>query len=85
MTYVIAEPCNGSKDTSCVGVCPVDCIHPTPDDPRYAEVEQRFIDPAECVDSDACVEACPGSRGSGPGEWQGFIQLNDAHFSGSES
>jgi ferredoxin len=85
MTYVIAEPCIGSKDTSCVGVCPVDCIQATPDDPRYAEVEQLFIDRAECIDSDACVEACPVPEDQVPGEWQGFIQLNDAHFSGSES
>ena len=33
MTYVIAEPCIGTKDNSCVEVCPVDCIHPTPDEP----------------------------------------------------
>src|SRR6202521_2216578 len=24
----IAEPCIGTKDTACVDVCPVDCIHP---------------------------------------------------------
>jgi ferredoxin len=28
MAYVIAEPCIGTKDTACVDVCPVDCIHP---------------------------------------------------------
>jgi ferredoxin len=32
MTYVIAEPCIGTKDLSCVEVCPVDCIHPTQDE-----------------------------------------------------
>jgi NAD-dependent dihydropyrimidine dehydrogenase PreA subunit len=26
MTYVIAEPCIGTKDTACVDACPVDCI-----------------------------------------------------------
>jgi NAD-dependent dihydropyrimidine dehydrogenase PreA subunit len=26
-TYVIAEPCLGVKDRSCVHVCPVDCIY----------------------------------------------------------
>ena len=36
MTYVIAEPCIGQKDNSCVEVCQVDCIHPTPDEPDYA-------------------------------------------------
>ena len=24
-----------------------------------AEVDQLFIDPEECIDCDACVEACP--------------------------
>ena len=59
MTYVIAEPCIGQKDNSCVEVCPVDCIHPTPDEPDYENVEQLYIDPDECIDCDACVEACP--------------------------
>jgi NAD-dependent dihydropyrimidine dehydrogenase PreA subunit len=27
MAFVIAEPCIGTKDTACVDVCPVDCIH----------------------------------------------------------
>ena len=27
MTYIIAEPCIGVKDRSCVEVCPVDCIY----------------------------------------------------------
>ena len=40
MAYVIAEPCIGQKDNSCVEVCPVDCIHPTPDEPDYEGVEQ---------------------------------------------
>lgn len=26
MTYVIAEPCIGQKDGSCVEVCPVDAV-----------------------------------------------------------
>ncbi len=30
MAYVIAEPCIGTKDSACVDVCPVDCIHPRP-------------------------------------------------------
>jgi ferredoxin len=59
MAYVIAAPCIGQKDNSCVEVCPVDCIHPTPDEPGHAEAEQLYIDPEECIDCDACVEACP--------------------------
>src|SRR5487761_1115374 len=59
MAYVIADPCIGTKDNSCVEVCPVDCIHPTPDEPDYDSVEMLYIDAEECIDCDACVEACP--------------------------
>ena len=58
MAYVIAQPCIGTKDTSCVEVCPVDCIHPTPEESDYQQHEQLYIDPGECIDCDACVEAC---------------------------
>ena len=33
MSHFIAQPCIGVKDTACVTVCPVDCIHPTKDEP----------------------------------------------------
>jgi NAD-dependent dihydropyrimidine dehydrogenase PreA subunit len=59
MSYVITEPCIGSKDASCVEVCPVDCIHPTPDEPGFADAEQLFIDATECIECDACVNQCP--------------------------
>ena len=35
MTYIIAEPCIGTKDTACVDVCPVDCIHPRKDEGEF--------------------------------------------------
>ena len=50
MTYVIAEPCIGTKDTACVDACPVDCIHPKKDDPKHATEEMLYIDPVECID-----------------------------------
>src|SRR2546429_2490968 len=62
MAYIIAEPCIGTKDTACVDVCPVDCIHPakgrTYDDgrPTFDEVPQLYIDPTECIDCGACVD-----------------------------
>jgi NAD-dependent dihydropyrimidine dehydrogenase PreA subunit len=59
MAYVITEACIGQKDGSCTAVCPVNCIHPTPDEPGFAEVEHLFIDPDECIDCDACVPECP--------------------------
>ena len=59
MAYVIAEPCVGTKDTACVDVCPVDCIHPRKDEPNYAEETQLYISPSECIDCGACVPECP--------------------------
>jgi NAD-dependent dihydropyrimidine dehydrogenase PreA subunit len=59
MAYVIAEPCIGTKDTACVDVCPVDCIHPRKDEPDHEGVKQLFINPAECIDCGACVPVCP--------------------------
>ncbi|GAA1872088.1 FAD-dependent oxidoreductase [Pseudonocardia ailaonensis] len=40
-------------------VCPVNCIHPRPDEPDYATAEMLYIDPASCIDCGACIEACP--------------------------
>ena len=59
MPYVITQACIGNKDASCAEVCPVDCIHPTPDEPGFAEAEMLHIDPEECIDCDACLAACP--------------------------
>ena len=42
MAYIIAQPCIGTKDTACVVVCPVDCIHPKKDEPAHAEEERAF-------------------------------------------
>ena len=85
LAYVIAEPCIGTKDNSCVEVCPVDCIHPTPDEPDYEEVEQLYIDPDECIDCDACVEACPVdacfAEDQLPDEWTRYVQVNSEYYS----
>ncbi len=51
MTYIIAEPCIGVKDKSCVDACPVDCI--------YEAGEQLIINPEECIDCAACEPVCP--------------------------
>jgi ferredoxin len=84
MAYVIAEPCIGTKDNSCVEVCPVDCIHPTPDEPGYDAAEMLYIDPEECIDCDACVEACPVdacfAEDQLPDEWQKYAQINADYF-----
>jgi ferredoxin len=85
MTYVIAEPCIGTKDLSCVEVCPVDCIHPSQDEDGFDEAPQLYIDPEECIDCDACVEACPVdacfAEDQLPDEWQQYIQINADYYS----
>jgi NAD-dependent dihydropyrimidine dehydrogenase PreA subunit len=56
VAYVITDACIGTKDRSCVDVCPVDCIH---DD---GDVDQMlYVDPDECIDCGACEPACPVS------------------------
>ena len=59
MAYVICEPCIGTKDTACVDVCPVDCIHPRKNEDAFGSVELLYIHPDECIDCGACVPACP--------------------------
>ena len=51
MSYVIAEPCIGTKDNSCVEVCPVDCIVPSPK--GNTEFPLFYIDPDLCIDCGA--------------------------------
>ncbi|MDR3723137.1 MAG: ferredoxin family protein [Terracidiphilus sp.] len=84
MAYVIAEPCIGTKDTACVDACPVDCIHPKKDEDGNAEIDQLFIDPAECIDCGACVPACPVSaifaQDDLPENWASFAEKNAKHF-----
>jgi NAD-dependent dihydropyrimidine dehydrogenase PreA subunit len=59
MAYVIAEPCINTKDTACVEVCPVDCIHPKKDATDFAAETKLYIDPETCIDCGACVPVCP--------------------------
>ncbi len=78
MTYVIAQPCIGVKDASCVEVCPVDCIHTASGDPLY------YIDPDECIDCGACVDPCPVDaifpEDEVPNEWVSFLKVNAEYF-----
>jgi len=84
MAYVIAEPCIGTKDNSCVEVCPVDCIHPTPDEPGYDAAQQLFIDPDECIDCGLCEPECPVDaifmEDEVPDQWKNFTELNKQFF-----
>ncbi|GCE41601.1 Ferredoxin / Ferredoxin--NADP(+) reductase, actinobacterial (eukaryote-like) type [Rhodococcus wratislaviensis] len=57
MAHVITQPC--CNDASCIDVCPVNCIHPTPDEPDFISAEMLYIDPDTCIDCGACVDECP--------------------------
>lgn len=57
MAYAILQHC--CNDAACVPACPVDCIHPRPDEPGYSTTEMLYIDPEVCIDCGACREVCP--------------------------
>jgi ferredoxin/flavodoxin---NADP+ reductase len=82
MPHVITQSC--CSDGSCVYACPVNCIHPSPDEPGFATAEMLYIDPVACVDCGACVSACPvgaiapDSRLE-PGQLP-FVALNAAYY-----
>lgn len=84
MAYIICQPCINTKDTACVAVCPVDCIHPTKDEAAYATVEQLYINPDECIDCGACMPECPVDAifpgDEVPDQWKEFTQKNAAYF-----
>ena len=84
MTHIIAEPCIGTKDTACVDVCPVDCIHPMGDDDKHEGAEMLYIDPDTCIDCGLCVDECPVQaifpEEDLPEEWHKYIQINADYF-----
>jgi NAD-dependent dihydropyrimidine dehydrogenase PreA subunit len=84
MTYIIAEPCINVKDTACVDVCPVDCIHPRKDEAGFSEAVQLYINPDECIDCGACEPACPVTaifpEEEVPEKWKQYIQINYDHW-----
>ena len=78
MAYIITEPCIGTKDTACVDVCPVDCIHAE----RRAGFRNR---PRCCLHPDEGIERRLRTRVPGrghysldetPHKWADFIHLN---------
>ena len=72
MSYIIGKDCVGCIDTSCVNVCPVDCINgPIIVDGLGKEVsamsdeekigKQMYINPDVCINCGACEPECPVS------------------------
>lgn len=87
MPFVITDPCIGTKDTACVDVCPVDCIHPRKDEPEFEQATILYIHPEECIDCGACVPACPvtaiyDSVDSTPSSQKGLIEANAVYRNG---
>jgi NAD-dependent dihydropyrimidine dehydrogenase PreA subunit len=84
MAFVITEPCIGTKDTACVDVCPVDCIHPRKTEAGFDGVEMLYIHPDECIDCGACVPACPVEAifalDEVPESQKKFIEVNADYF-----
>ncbi len=84
MPHVITQSC--CSDGSCVYACPVNCIHPSPDEPGFATAEMLYIDPVACVDCGACVSACPVGAIAPAArlapEQQPFIALNASYYPG---
>ena len=84
MAYIICEPCIGTKDSACVDVCPVDCIHPRKDEPEFEAAEMLYIHPDECIDCGACVPAARWKRSSRSTrrrrKWKDFIPVNAQFF-----
>jgi NAD-dependent dihydropyrimidine dehydrogenase PreA subunit len=81
MPFVITDPCIGTKDSACVDVCPVDCIHPRKDEPEFEQATMLYIHPDECIDCGACVPACPvaaiyDSPDSTPASQKTLIEAN---------
>ncbi|RMG41654.1 MAG: ferredoxin family protein [Candidatus Dadabacteria bacterium] len=72
MTYVVTRPCIGTKDRSCVEVCPVDCFYnikkkfynekygvPVDGEDGDDAVGLLIIHPDECINCGACETECP--------------------------
>ena len=89
MAYIICEPCIDIKDTACVDVCPVDCIHPRKDEPGFDSATMLNIHPDECIDCGACVPACPVEAiftlEDTPDRWVDFIGRNRDFFEAEQA
>ena len=90
MTYVVTEPCIGTKDRACVEVCPVDCFYNNPDKELNEKVSKEpategdvgllVIHPDECIHCGACEPECPVEaifdEDDVPEQWESYTELN---------
>ena len=90
MAYVITLPCVGTKDRSCVEVCPVDCFYNI----KKKSINDKYgkpakgedygmlvINPDECINCGACETECPTQAiyedSSVPEDMKEFVELNE--------
>ncbi|HEX8872295.1 MAG TPA: ferredoxin family protein [Candidatus Acidoferrum sp.] len=82
MAYVISDTC--TKDEHCIESCPVNCIHPTKDEPDFETAPQLYVNPTECIDCGACVPVCPTNSiftlEELPAELQAFVEKNASYY-----
>ncbi|GAA2253204.1 ferredoxin--NADP(+) reductase [Streptomyces ruber] len=85
MTYAITQTC--CSDAKCVAVCPVNCIHPTPEERSFGSTEMLYIDPRACIDCGACADACPVDAifpaDTLTGPQQAYADINAAYYAGT--
>ena len=78
MTHVVCQPCYDCKYTDCVAVCPVECF--------WQDEKMLYIDPADCIDCEACVPECPVEaifpEDALPDKWEPFVRINYAYGEG---
>ncbi len=96
MTYVVTEPCIGTKDRSCVEVCPVDCFYnyengelnskASKEPAKPGDVGMLVIHPDECIHCGACEPECPVEAifedDDVPEKWAEYVQLNSSISTG---
>jgi ferredoxin len=72
MTHTVCPPCHDCKYTDCVAVCPVECF--------YYDEKMLYIDPADCIDCEACVPECPVeaifAEANVPAQWKDWTEKN---------
>ncbi len=82
MPYAITQSC--CSDASCVSVCPVNCIHPTPQERAFGSTEMLYVDPNTCISCGACTDACPADAihpiETLTGPMQQYAAINAAYF-----
>lgn len=89
MAYVVTLKCLGTKDRSCVEVCPVDCFYNIKKkkyndqfgrESKGEDVGMLMIHPDECIHCGACETECPVEaifEDSGvPDEYKAFVEIN---------